>query len=82
VNGSWGYFLQGVGGSQEIDLLGSKLSVALHCAVHYPAFNKRLFECTHGIVFPMFMVKGATESGNWEMVLEQHKSGYRPESST
>jgi len=66
MNGNWGYFMQGC--DQEIDELGSELSKAIHCPVHYPAFGKRLFECQCGVVFPVYIVS----SRNWELMKKKH----------
>lgn len=78
VVGSWGYYQQGNGHQQELDRWGSTLSTKLGCPVHYPAYGKRLFECRCGVTFPVFVVQGALESGDWSAVLKQHKEGYKP----
>jgi len=41
----------------EVDELGKKLSLAIHCPIHYPAHDKNIFECKCGITFPIFLVK-------------------------
>ena len=64
----WGYFMQGSDQLQEVDELGSKLSLAIHCPIHYPAFGKRLFECACGVIFPVYLVKG----GDWEAIKKKH----------
>lgn len=56
------------GPNEEICGLGSKLSVEIGCPVHYPAYNKNLFECACGVIFPLYMVKG----GNWEVIRQKH----------
>lgn len=78
TTGSWGYFLQGQELQQRVELLGSKLSLHLHCPVHYPAWGKRLFECKCGVLFPVWAVEAAVASGDWSEVDKLHKEGYRP----
>ena len=63
----WGAYAQS-GKLQEIDHLGSELSLAIHCAVHFPAYNKNLFECMCGVVFPLYMVKGE----RWNEIVQKH----------
>ena len=53
----------------DVDRLGSELSKQLHCAVHYPAYGKNIFECECGVIFPLYMVKG----GNWPALVDKHK---------
>ena len=64
----WGYYMQGSDQQIEVDELGSRLSEAIHCPVHYPAYNKNLFECRCGVIFPLYLVR----SGNWELVNRKH----------
>ena len=64
---TWGANIQS-GKLQEVDQLGSELSLAIHCAVHFPAYNKNLFECMCGVVFPLYLVKGR----NWELIEHKH----------
>ena len=54
----WGYYMQGSDQQIEVDDLGSWLSQTIHCAVHYPAWGKRMFECKCGITFPLFILHG------------------------
>ena len=75
--GSWGYYMQGDGLRRDIDECGSQLSMRLDCAVHYPAFGKRLFECRCGVLFPVYVVQAAVETGDWTKVLELHEDGER-----
>lgn len=58
---TWGYYSQGSPELQKIERLGAKLSVAISCPVHYPAFGKRLFECEHGVIFPVFVVESMSD---------------------
>lgn len=74
---SWGYFQNPQDDGNVLDI-GSELSKRIDCPVHYPAFGKRLFECKCGVVFPTFAVEGAKQTGNWEMIIKQHKEGWRP----
>ena len=69
---TWGAYIQ-PGLSEELDSLGSKLSVEIGCAVHYPAYNKHLFECRCGVIFPVYLVKG----GDWEVVRRKHEEERR-----
>lgn len=75
--GSWGYYIQGNGHQKEIDEAGSQLSIQLNCPVHYPAYNKRLFECRCGVLFPVFLADYAIMSGDWSVVLKHHRDGDR-----
>jgi len=63
----WGAYIQ-QGYTQEIDYLGAKLSIEIHCPVHYPAYNKNLFECRCGVIFPLYVVKGE----DWELIRKKH----------
>jgi len=65
----WGYYLQGTQRQMEVDELGSRLSIVLHCPVHFPAFGKNLFECKCGVIFPLYLVKG----GDWNTMKEKHE---------
>ena len=56
---------------ETINRLGSKLSIELSCPIRYPAYNKRLFECKCGIVFPVYVV----QQEDWEGMKEKHKGG-------
>jgi len=64
---TWGAYIQ-QGLNEELDRLGSKLSEELHCPVHYPAYNKHLFECMCGVIFPMYVVRGE----DWEIIRKKH----------
>lgn len=65
----WGFFMQGSDQQIEIDELGRDLSLAIHCPVHYPAYNKNLFECECGVIFPVYVLKGHT----WEWIRNFHE---------
>ena len=69
----WGYFMQGSDQMIEVEELGTKLSLEIDCAVHYPAFGKKLYECNCNVVFPFYVVKGE----DWEAMRKLHR-GYRP----
>lgn len=71
-NGSWGASMQ-AGNLAEIEPLGSKLSLEIECAVHFPAYGKNMFECKCGVTFPLFIV----QAGNWKEIREIHKNGRR-----
>lgn len=64
---TWGYDIQG-GNVSEVDQLGSQLSLEIDCAVHYPAYNKNLFECRCGVIFPLYLVN----TKNWELIKQKH----------
>lgn len=53
---------------EELDTLGSRLSVEIGCPVHYPAYNKNLFECRCGVIFPLYLVK----SRDWDRIKQKH----------
>ena len=71
IDGSWGIYIQS-GDYQEISELGRQLSLVLKCPCHYPAWNKKLFECHCNITFPYFMVKAAYDSEDWSNILKVH----------
>jgi len=64
---TWGSYIQDKK-FEELDQLGSQLSLELDCAVHYPAYNKNLFECECGVIFPLYLVR----SRNWELMRKKH----------
>ncbi|KKN53776.1 hypothetical protein LCGC14_0598690 [marine sediment metagenome] len=64
---TWGAYQQ-PGLDEEIDSLGSQLSIEIGCAVHYPAYNKNLFECMCGVIFPLYVVKGQ----DWKLIKQKH----------
>jgi hypothetical protein len=74
----WGFHLQGSQANRDKDSMGAELSVILDCPVHYPAFDKGLYECECGIVFPQHAVKYAWQSKDWSAITELHSSGYKP----
>lgn len=64
----WGHEQQWPAIWQKVDELGSQLSIEIDCAVHYPAYGKRLFECKCGVIFPVYLV----ESRNWNLIRRKH----------
>ena len=72
---NWGSYLQGNAQTRQIDEMGSKLSVLLKCAVHYPAYDKRIFECKCGVTFPLFILEGQTD----EQIIQRHQEGWKPQ---
>lgn len=68
---TWGAYTQSWF-SEELDLLGSQLSVVIECPVHYPAFNKPLFECMCGVIFPLYLLRAGGWSGDWETIKQKH----------
>lgn len=73
--GSWGAFVQGGEQFELLDRMGAELSKHIGCPVHYPAYNKRLFECHCLIPFPVFAVEGAYTTGDWSQIVERHQQG-------
>jgi len=67
MNG-WGEYMADRWAFDEVNELGSRLSVVLDCPVRYPAFSKRLFECKCGVVFPVYLVA----SKDWKMLKNKH----------
>ncbi len=65
---SWDTYTQSVK-LEEVDQLGSELSLVIHCPVHFPAYNKNLFECKCGVVFPLYLVK----TRNWDGITKKHE---------
>ena len=63
----WGAYVQ-PGLDEEIDSLGSRLSVEISCPVHYPAYGKNLFECKCGVIFPLYLVR----SRDWDRIKHKH----------
>ena len=68
---------QGQDRLQELNNLGAKLSEVLHCPISYPAFDKNLFVCKHGITFPAFMVKAAYQTNDWSRIIKCHLMGQK-----
>lgn len=64
---AWGAYIQ-TELNEELDQLGSRLSIEIGCPVHYPAYNKNLFECKCGVIFPLYLVKGQA----WGLIKEKH----------
>ena len=73
--GDWGSYIQGKGDFEHLNQIGTALNQHLNEAIHYPAFDKRLFECTCNIVFPVWMIEGAILTNNWSLVDKRHKEG-------
>lgn len=65
--------LQNDGDWEMVNRLGSALSLQIDCPVHYPAYGKRMFECAHNCTFPLYMVQGAIDSGDWSIVSSAHR---------
>ena len=66
---TWGAYTQS-GNLEEIDALGAELSVRINCPVHYPAYNKNIFECMCGVIFPLYVVRGK----NWADIIKKHEA--------
>ena len=67
---TWGAYVQ-PGLDEEIEALGAKLSVEIRCPIHYPAYNKKLYECMCGVVFPLYLLRMAETKG-WDVIREKH----------
>lgn len=65
---NWGFYIQGSPRQQEIEEMGSTLSMVIDCPVHYPAYEKRMFECVHNIRFPVWQIEGY----GWAWVKQHH----------
>jgi len=55
--GSWGRSVHSSDKEKEVLELGSWLSLAIDCPVHYPAYEENMFECSCGLTFPTFLVR-------------------------
>jgi len=66
----WGFTQQGSDMQIEVDELGSYLSLAISCPVHYPAWGKHMYECMCGVLFPVYVVK----SKDSKMLQDKHKT--------
>jgi len=74
--GVWGSFIQG-SNSQNLEILnimGSELSKRIGCPVHYPAWDKPVFECKHLIKFPKSTINRALETDDWQWIIDYHKN--------
>jgi len=56
---------------EELDILGRRLSLEIHCPVTYPGYDKNGFTCKHDIFFPLYVLKG----GDWAWARREHESG-------
>lgn len=64
-------------GDSDIDNLGKALSTHIGCAVRlapYSNHSKPIFECRHGIPFPIFAVSSAVINQEWGDIIERHNS--------
>lgn len=64
---------------QQEDLGFERMGLELHkrvqCAVRWaePFYHKPLFECKHGVTFPLSLVSLADTSGDWSLIEEHHQ---------
>ena len=72
---NWGSYVQGGNDWELLDKCGTELSIQLSCTVHYPAYNKRLFECQCGITIPRWAVEAAIQTDNWADIIALHNKG-------
>ena len=71
---SWASQNEFINGNMHLIMeAGAELSKVLDCPVHYPANEKRMFECHCEIPFPLYMVEHAMETGDWESIEARHK---------
>ncbi len=72
--GQWGAYVQGSNfqNLENLDLIGRELSLRIDCPVHYPAWDKPVFECKHLTQFPMFALKEAVKTNDWDYIVEHH----------
>lgn len=66
---SWGFYEQGSDQMHEVIELGERLSIEVNCPVHFPAYGKNLFECSCGVIFPVYFLKGHS----WKEIKEFHE---------
>jgi hypothetical protein len=71
---SWGSYIQGGESFEQVDKAGLALSNHIGCPIHYPAYNKRLFECKCSIVFPVWQVEAAMKSKDWSVIDMLHSA--------
>ena len=69
---TWGAYMRD-NNFEKIDIAGAALSNHISCAVHYPAYDKRLFECKCGIIFPVWAVEAAIMTDKWEDIDNLHR---------
>lgn len=69
---SWGAYMRD-SNLEHLEQIGSALNLHIGCPVHYPAYDKRLFECKCNVIFPVWMVEAAVENGNWEDIDRIHR---------
>jgi len=72
MSSTWGAYMQN-NHFEQIDQAGAALNLHLNCSVHYPAYDKRLFECKCNICFPVWAVEAAMQTGNWEDIEKLHR---------
>jgi len=53
----------------EINKLGSRLSILLHCPIRFPAFDKNIFACEHGMPIPLYRLLG---NNDWSSIKKEH----------
>jgi len=75
MKADWSYNLQGSEHERRVMTAGSELSKYIGCGVHYPAFDKNVFECECGITFMFAAVEGALLTGNWNSIIKRHTEG-------
>ena len=59
----------------EVETLGLELSGQVQCTVRFCGehWKKPVFECWHGVTWPMFALQGAQESGDWSHIIQRHQ---------
>ena len=73
MSSNWGSYVQGGQDWELLETVGIQLNNHISCGVHYPAYDKRLFECHCGIIFPRWAVEAAINSADWSDIDKLHK---------
>lgn len=76
MRGNWGSYIQGRENWTSLEVTGIALNEHLGEPVHYPAYDKRLFECTCGVLFPVWAVEAAMNSNDWTDIDKKHEERY------
>ena len=76
MKSAWGF--EQIGGfPEDIERLGSRLSIELGCPIKFPGFEKNTFVCRHEMVIPVFRLK--VDEG-WTFVKREHEEWLKNES--
>ena len=77
----WGFYMQGSDQQIEREELGMWLHVLIQCPVHFPAWGKPLYECEHGVLFPLWALQACHNLGEngRKQLIKQHQDGFKPQ---